>query len=57
MALIYVCLISFIRLPLLGATDPRAALVRHQQNVASYQYILTRFPTYQKVLINRRLLT
>jgi len=57
MALIYVCLISFIRLPLLGATDPRAALVRHQQNVASYQYAPTRFPRNQMAHMNLPLLT
>ena len=37
--------------------NPRAALPRHQQNVASYQYVPTRFPTNQKVHMNRRLLT
>ena len=35
----------------------QAALLRHQQNVASYQYVPTRFPTNQKVHMNRRLLT
>jgi len=37
--------------------NPRAALLRHQQNVSSYQYVPTRFPTNQKVHMNRRLLT
>ena len=36
--------------------NPRAALLRHQQNVTSYQYVPTRFPTNQKVHINRCLL-
>ena len=36
---------------------PRAAMLRHQQNVASYQYVPTRFPTNQKVHMNRRFLT
>ena len=37
--------------------NPRGALLRHQQNVASCQYIPTCFPTNQKVHMNHRLLT
>ena len=37
--------------------DPQAALQRHQQRVASYQYVLTRFPAQQKGNLNKRLLT
>ena len=37
--------------------NPQATLLCHQQNLASYQYIPTRFPTNQKVHMNRRLLT
>jgi len=38
-------------------TDPQVALQRHQQRVASYQYVPTRFPAHQKVHVNERLLT
>ena len=38
-------------------TDPQAALQRHQQRVASYQYVPTCFPAHQKVHVNKRLLT
>ena len=38
-------------------TDPQAALQRHQQQVASYQYVPTRFPAHQNVNVNERLLT
>ena len=37
--------------------DPQAALQRHQQRVASYQYVPTRFPAHQKVHVDKRLLT
>jgi len=38
-------------------TNPQAALQRHQQRVASYQYVSTRFPAHQIVYVNKRLLT
>jgi len=38
-------------------TDPQAALQRHQQRVASYEYVPTPFPAHQKVHVNKRLLT
>ena len=39
------------------ADDPQPALQRHQQRVASYQYVPTRFPAHQKVHVNKRLFT
>jgi len=38
-------------------TDHQAAPQRHQQRVASYQYVRTRFSAHQKVHVNKRLLT
>jgi len=38
-------------------TNPQAALQRHQQRVASYEYVPTRFPAHQKVHVNKHLLT
>ena len=37
--------------------NPQAALLRHQQNVAAFQYVPTHFPNIQKVHMHRRLLT
>jgi len=39
------------------ADDPQPALQRHQQRVASYQYVPTRFPAHQKVHVNKHLPT